>query len=264
MADRQDLAAQLARWSLTRDDTGPRRIYRDSKGRAYDSVTSILSATAANPWKDAEPGSYLHRAQTSAAQRGTRAHKSVEYLLKTTRRLVTYAANRRKLWRVHPEHGLWRVPSHLTRWGLERAYKGLPPTPFYAAACADGLIDWVMENVMGIYLIEFSVCYWSNTHQHGFAGTADSLLDIRGSGTSLIDWKTTSKPLTPDTLSNYTAQAGGYCAGLESMVGLTVPNAYIVAVQPTGFVTTHHVSNTPSAKSAFLRRFDSFCEVRGV
>lgn len=264
MADRQDLAAQLARWRLTRDDTGPRRIYRDAQGRAYDSVTQILSATSANPWKPTEPGSYGEKVLNAAAQRGTRAHKTVEYLLKTARRLLTHSANRRKLWRIHPQHGLWHVPTPLTRWALDKAYKNLPPTPFYAAACAEGLVAWAMENVTAIYLIEFSVCYWSENYGHGFAGTADGLLDINGVGPSIIDWKTTSKPLTPEILTNYTAQAGGYSAGLEAMIGLKPAGAHIIAVQPTGFVTPHHVSDTDTAKLAFLRRFETFCEVRPV
>ena len=76
--DKQDALAVLRNKSLERIDGGDHRVYRDTEGKEYHSVTHILSETknkrdkeALNKWL-AKPGSESIRKQ--AANRGTKAH----------------------------------------------------------------------------------------------------------------------------------------------------------------------------------------------
>ena len=84
--DKQDALAVLRNKSLERIDGGDHRVYRDTEGKEYHSVTHILSETknkrdkeALNKWL-AKPGSESIRKQ--AANRGTKAHSDCEYILK--------------------------------------------------------------------------------------------------------------------------------------------------------------------------------------
>ena len=260
--DRQQLAARMARWRLRRDDTGPHRVYRDRRGRAYSSITHIINATAADPFQRPEPGTWFADYCKKAAQRGTTAHSSVEYLLKTAKKLLTNSANRRNLWRVHPTSGLWTVPTPLTKWALSKAYDQLPDVPFYASGYAKNLVNWAMDSVTGIYLIEFSVCQWSPALHHGFAGTGDALLDINGKGPYPIDWKTSNKPITEATLTNYRVQIAAYALGIRAMTRFDCPGGYIVTARRAGSPSVHEYlgSSLTSAQNDFLSRFRSYCD----
>ena len=76
----QDALAGLRKWQLERDDESDPggRIYRDSAGTIFHSVTRILSATAPEQQQEAlrkwleRPGSEGDRAL--AAERGTLTH----------------------------------------------------------------------------------------------------------------------------------------------------------------------------------------------
>mgnify|MGYP003113539549 CR=1 FL=1 len=140
----QDALAGLRRWSLERDDESDPggRIYRDSAGTIYHSVTRILGATAPEEQQKAlerwleRPGSEADR--RSAAHRGTLTHSHAEFLLKTARKLAASTANKRGGW-VTGSDGLERCSSKITAWGLKKAVEGTPSAAWSAAGYARGL-----------------------------------------------------------------------------------------------------------------------------
>ena len=62
-------------------------------------------------------------------------------------------------------------------WSLEKAVQSAPRVPWSASGFARGLRGWILDNVTAIHSVEFSAF-----HPAGFAGAADGLLDIQGSG----------------------------------------------------------------------------------
>ena len=102
MSDLNEKLAALKGNYLERDDeSDPNgRIYRDKvSGEIYHSVTRILGATAPEEQKKAlerwleRPDSLQTR--DMAAARGTAAHNSAEYVLKTAQRLARATATKR-------------------------------------------------------------------------------------------------------------------------------------------------------------------------
>ena len=104
--------------SLERDDSGPRRVYRDVPGNEYYSVTSIISSTdPESKRKSLEKWLKMPGAadtQKNAAARGTLAHANVEYIAKTARTLSKNAASKRGVWSLGTDM-LERAPQDITK-----------------------------------------------------------------------------------------------------------------------------------------------------
>ena len=264
-AGTQNALAGLRRWQLERDDESDPggRIYKDSAGTIFHSVTRILSATAPEQQQEAlrkwleRPNSEADR--SLAAERGTLTHSHAEYLLKTANKLVRNTANRRGLWRTGTD-GLERAPKAITAWAMEKAIQGAPSPSWSASGYARGLRHWIAQHVTAIHAVEFSV------HSlHGFAGSADGLLDIDGC-CSVVDWKTTRKSAhacMETVLEGYRCQAAAYVLGLKERTGIEVDQAAIVLARRTGApsVTLVRGQELRDAEQRFLERcaryFDS-------
>lgn len=241
----QDRLAALRKWTLERDDESDPggRIYRDPDGNCYHSITRILASTKSEASQKAlarwleRPNSIQERDQ--AATRGSHAHSSAEYLLKTARKLAIHTANKRNLWKPGRD-GLERAPSSITHWALNKASEGVPKVNWSAAGYARGLRHWITSgNVDAIHAIEFSV-----HHPAGFAGTADALLDLPGtcfgapekshSRLCIVDWKTSQRARSEEMLEDYKCQAGAYAAGLRHCTGIQAEGAAIVVARRSG------------------------------
>lgn len=242
MSDKNDRLAGLRAQYLERDDESDPggRIYRDkSTGEIFHSVTRILSATkpeaqqkALERWK-ASPGA----AETSAmaCTRGHIAHNSAEFVLKTGARLARSTANKRGIWRVGSD-GLYRAPSSVTKWGIEKAIASAPPVGFSGAGYARSLRAWILSNVTAIHAIEYF-----GHHPAGFAGAADALLDLsidgENVGPMVVDWKTSAKSIHSDmtaTIKDYSHQAGAYSLMVKHLTGIECVGAAVVVARRTG------------------------------
>ena len=238
----QDRLAALRKSGLVRDDESDPggRIYKDpGTGEVFHSVTRILGKTAPEQQQKAlanwleRPWAPMER--DTAARRGTAAHSGAEYLLKTANRLTRNTANRRNAWRT-TDQGLERAPTAITRWALGKTHAQVPAMPWGFAGYGRGLNDWIVNNVDAIHAIEFSV-----RSKHGFAGTADALLEIQGmAGPCIVDWKTTQRPDCPDyALAQYKLQMSAYSIGVEELTGLRPAGACIVVARKSGPALIH-------------------------
>lgn len=270
-----DALARLRKSSLVRDDqTDPNgRIYRDTEGNIYHSVTRILSATAPAEQKAALER-WLERPTAAedremAATRGTLAHNHAEYVLKTGAKLARQTANKRRCWKTSAD-GLERCPGSITRWGLERAIQGAPRVPWSAAGYARGLRSWIADSVSAIHAVEFSV-FASLTPTNaggseqserpiGFAGTCDALLDIQGTGPFIVDWKTSVRERSEEMLTNYIDQLGAYSLGLKRLTSIQATGAYVVVARRTGAPQIRELSELElrGAESRFLERVERY------
>lgn len=236
----QDRLAHLRKWRLERDDeSDPNgRVYRDPDGNLYHSITRVLGATAPpeqkerlNKWLE-RPGSIQER--DSAAKRGTFAHDNAEYVLKTAKKLVTHAANKRGLWRVGDD-GLARPPAALTAWAIEKAIQGAPSVNWSAAGYARGLRSFLTSGrVAAIHAIEFSVSH----PEMSVAGTCDALLDVvLDDGTTalaVVDWKTSARARSEEMLTNYKHQLGAYSRCLTYNTQIKARAGAIVVARRSG------------------------------
>lgn len=248
---------------MVRDDTGPSRIYRDAKGVVYHSVTSILSATsdttglehwAAGMERAYGPGA-AEQERRVAAERGTQAHNSAEYLLKTAQRLARNTANKRGAIQWDAQ-GLAHIPSPLVRWSLAKASSHIPPVGWSASGYARSLTGWIVEHVTGIYASEFSI-----HHPAGFAGTADALIKVDGvDGLVLCDFKTTVKSKKLDASHSYVHQLGAYSLGLEHLTGVRCAGGLVVLARRCGPPQTHYINQDELvlAQDAYLARVSQF------
>lgn len=242
MKDKNDKLAGLRAQYLERDDESDEggRIYRDKcTGEIFFSVTRILSQTkpeaqqkALERWK-ASPGA----AETSAmaCNRGHLAHSSAEYVLKTATRLARSTANKRGIWKLGDD-GLYRCPSSVTKWAIEKAIAGAPPAGFSAAGYARSLRAFILSNVSAIHSVEFF-----GHHPAGFAGACDALLDLsidgENVGPMIVDWKTSGKSIHADmssTIEDYSHQAGAYSLMVKHLTGIVCPGAAVVVARRTG------------------------------
>jgi hypothetical protein len=182
-ANTQDTLANLRKWKLVQDNSGPFRVYRDAKGNVYSSVTHILGQTSdrtgleqwvARTDKFYGAGAAIQERDT-AAKRGNMAHNQAEYLLKTAQRLARSTANKRNAIKWD-SNGLARIPAPITQWALKKVHENLPEVGWSAAGYARGLAGWITENVTEIFASEFSI-----HHPAGFAGTCDALVSLKGS-----------------------------------------------------------------------------------
>ena len=251
--------AALRKSGLVRDDESDPggRIYKDpGTGEVFHSVTRILGATAPEQQQKAlanwleRPWAPMER--DTAARRGTAAHSGAEYLLKTANRLTRNTANRRNAWRTTAD-GLERAPTAITRWALGKTHGQVPAMPWGFAGYGRGLNDWIVNNVDAIHAIEFSI-----RSKHGFAGTADALLEIQGmAGPVIVDWKTTQRPeCSGFALAQYGCQAGAYSIGLTELTGVKAAGACIVVARKSGPAIVKQLDRAEldAAESAFVTR----------
>ena len=236
--DKQDKLAALRQKSLVRDDQSDPdgRIYKDVlTGEIFHSVTRILGTTAPlaqqkklESWL-ARPGS--HETRDAAAKRGTGAHNHMEFCLKLGQRLARATANKKGLWK-QGEDGLYRCPTKITQWAMEKAIAGAPRVPWASSGYARGLRGWMLDHVTAIHSVEFS-----GHHPAGMAGACDLLADLGGKGPYIIDWKTTGKSLhssMEDSLFSYKAQTGAYSLILKHMTGIQAIGGAVVVARRSG------------------------------
>jgi hypothetical protein len=256
----QDKLAALRQRCLERNDEidpGGRVYIHKETGDYFHSVTRILSATMAPENKKAlekwleRPDSIQTR--DMAAARGTAAHNSAEYVLKTAQRLARSTANKRNVWRVG-EDGLYRAPEKITKWALEKAIQGAPKVPWSASGFARGLRGWILDHVTAIHSVEFSAF-----HPAGFAGACDALLDLDGKGPFIVDWKTTGKSIhasIESQLANYRDQTGAYSLMLHHRTGIQAVGGAVVVARRSGAPTVTHldINELRDASERFLGR----------
>ena len=265
MSDDQNLASEaqqrlnnLRKSRLERDDSGPFRVYRNDTGDIFHSVTHILKNTAPAHQKEAlerwlaRPGSYEER--DMAAKRGTLAHNHAEYILKLAQRLARATAEKRGNLKVR-EDGLERPPSPINRWALEKAIQSAPRPGWSAAGYARGLRTWIEDNCTAVHSIEFSI-----NHTLGFAGTCDALIDVKGKGPYIVDWKTSVRERSEDLLTNYIDQLGAYSLGLKSLTNIQAAGAFVVVARRTGAPQVRELTQLElfGAEARFTQRIDTY------
>lgn len=230
-----DLLAGLRDRRLDRDDVSDPggRIYRDANGEIYHSVTRILKETsnskaALEAWvaRLGEERAAVER--DTAAERGTRTHNAAEYVLRTAKRMAEQTAKKRGSWYVKPD-GLSRAPAPLTAWAIKQVTPSAPRPGLSASGYWRGLSAWIAENVTAIHAIEFSV-----HHPAGFAGTCDALLDVRGKGPLIVDWKTSFNKRSEELLEDYMDQLGAYSLGLRHLTGIQALGGIVVVSRRAG------------------------------
>ncbi len=259
----QDTLAGLRRWRLEQDNSGPFRVYRDTRGNVYHSVTHILKETSDKSglerW-EARLGPVEASAQRNiAATRGNQAHSQAEYLLKTAQQLARSCANRRNAIRFD-DNGLARIPTPITKWALEKVRPNVPKVGWSASGYARSLSDWIVANTTEIFASEFSI-----HHPAGFAGTCDALIGMKNNELVLADWKTSVKRKTDaqDRLPNghsYIDQCGAYSLGLKHLTGLQPTGAAIVLARRCGAPNIHTMSlrDLKEAEEAFMARVEQY------
>ena len=248
----------LRKSRLERDDSGPFRVYRNDSGDIFHSVTHILKNTAPEHQKVAlerwldRPGANEER--DMAARRGTLAHNHCEYILKTAHKLARATAEKRGSLKVR-EDGLERPPRPITAWAMEKAIQASPRPGWSAAGYARGLRTWIEDNCTAIHSIEFSIY-----HDLGFAGTCDALIDVKGKGPYIVDWKTSVRERSEDLLTNYIDQLGAYSLGLKSLTGIQAAGAFVVVARRTGAPQVRELSQLElfGAEGRFQARVERY------
>ena len=255
----QDTLAGLRHRRLVQDNSGPYRVYRDSKGTLYHSVTHILKETSDTTGLErwiARLGPEEATTQRNvAATRGNLTHSQAEYLLKTSQRLARSTANKRNA--IHwDDNGLARIPPKITQWALQKVRPNLPSAGWSASGYARGLSNWITANVTEIFASEFSI-----HHPAGFAGTADALLGLQGhTGLVIADWKTSVNRKNLDSGHSYVHQCGAYSLGLEHLTGLRPTSAAIVLARRCGTPQVHMLDANAlrEAEQAYLQRVEQY------
>ena len=255
----EKLAALKGNYLERDDESDPNgRIYRDKvSGEIYHSVTRILGATAPEEQKKAlerwleRPDSLQTR--DMAAARGTAAHNSAEYVLKTAQRLARATATKRNSWKCG-EDGLFRAPKAVTKWALEKAIQGAPRVSWSASGYARGLRGFILDHVTSIHAVEFSAF-----HPAGFAGACDCLVDLDGEGPFIVDWKTSQKSIhksNESQLHNYRHQTGAYSLMLNYRTGIQAVGGAVVVARRSGSPTVERLDldALKTAEDAFLGR----------
>lgn len=251
----QDILAGLRKKQLVQDNSGPFRVYRDSKGTTYHSVTHILKETSDNTglerWVARLGVEEATQQRDVAANRGNMAHSQAEYLLKTSQRLARSTANKRNA--IHwDDNGLARIPSAITQWALQKVRPNVPRVGWSAAGFARGLSDWIADNVTEIFASEFSIL-----HPAGFAGTADALMSVKGyPGLLVCDFKTTVNRKNLDPNHSYVHQLGAYSLGLQYLTGLRPTGGLVILARRCGTPQTYYLDDIAlaNAEDAYLER----------
>jgi len=264
----QDALASLRKWRLEQDNSGPFRVYRDSKGTVYHSVTHILKETSDTTglerWVARLGEAEASQQRDIAAKRGNLAHSQAEYLLKTAQQLARNTANKRNA--IHWDNqGLARIPTPITKWALKKVRPNVPSVGWSASGYARGLSDWITENVTEVFASEFSI-----HHPAGFAGTCDALVGLKNNTLVLADWKTSVGRKTaihnglerlPEGHS-YLAQCGAYSLGLKHLTGLSPTGAAVVLARRCGPPNVHYMTEDElvQAEDDFLERVRIYFE----
>jgi hypothetical protein len=275
--DRTNALAALRRSQLVRDDSGESRVYRDSAGTIYYSVTSILSATkdasGLESWARRQdfiygPGAAIQDRDT-AAHRGTEAHSQAEYLLKTTNKVARATANKRNAIHIDP-HGLPHIPTPVFRWAMGRTLPNIPPISFSAKGYGRSLTGWIASNVTQCHACEFSIY-----HPVGFAGTADALISVSGETLEshgetpdlrgapwIADFKTSANRRNEAMLHDYRLQLGAYSLGLQHLTGVSPAGGLIIVARRAGppDVTLLRKDDLVRAEDGYLERCRQFFE----
>ena len=259
----QDTLAGLRRWRLEQDNSGPFRVYRDTRGNVYHSVTHILKETSDKSglerWEARLGPAEATTQRNIAATRGNQAHSQAEYLLKTAQQLARSCANRRNAIRFD-DNGLARIPAPITKWALEKVHPNVPKVGWSASGYARSLSNWIVANATEIFASEFSI-----HHPAGFAGTCDALIGMKNNELVLADWKTSVKRKTdasdrlPDGHS-YIDQCGAYSLGLKHLTGLQPTGAAIVLARRCGAPNIHTMSlqDLKEAEESFMTRVEQY------
>ncbi len=271
--DTQNALAGLRKWNLRRDDSNeefPHRVYRDDNGNVYSSVTHILNETAPQEQKDAlerwsrKPTAAQER--DVACKRGHLAHAHAEYVLKTSRRLAFQAANKRGLWKTGGDC-LERCPSKVTSWAIQKALQGAPTVGLSASGFARGLASFIESSITAIHAVEFSIHYTPKNaiHDeknaiHGFAGTADCLVDVQGDGPYICDWKTSVNARSDALYEQFYHQLAAYYLGLERLTGIRAKGGVVVCARRSGTPTVKIIDQVQlmDYSNRFLERFDNY------
>ena len=274
----QDTLASLRKWRLEQDNSGPFRVYRDSKGTVYHSVTHILKETSDTTglerWVARLGEAEATQQRDVAAKRGNMAHSQAEYLLKTAQQLARNTANKRNA--IHWDNqGLARIPTPITQWALKKVRPNVPRVGWSASGYARCLSDWITNNVTEIFASEFSI-----HHPAGFAGTCDALIGLTprlkglsagASNLVIADWKTSVGRKTKadeDGLErlppghSYIDQCGAYSLGLKHLTGLRPTGAAIVLARRCGSPNVHYMTEDElvQAEDNFLARVVTYFE----
>lgn len=259
--DFNEVLSGLAKWQLERDDVSDPngRIYRDKQGEIFHSVTRILKDTSLSKavleaWAARLGEERAAQERDTAAQRGTLTHNCAEYLLRTAKRMADSTAKRRNSWYTKPD-GLGRAPAPLTKWALTQVLPSVPKVGLSAAGYRRGLIEWISENVTAIHAIEFSV-----HHPAGFAGTCDALIDYKGKGPYVADWKTSFNKRSEELLTDYTDQIGAYSLGLRHLTGIQATGGLIVVARRAGKPDVRELSalEVKGAECRYLERCEAY------
>jgi hypothetical protein len=261
----QDTLAGLRQRRLEQDNSGPFRVYRDSKGTIYHSVTHILKETSDKTglerWAARLGPEEATQQRNVAAHRGNLAHSQAEYLLKTSQRLARNTANKRNAIKWDSQ-GLARIPSPITQWALTKVHPTVPKVGWSASGYARGLSGWISQNVTEIFASEFSI-----QHPAGFAGTCDALVSLKGhSGLIVADWKTSVGRKTVGPGHSYFDQLGAYALGLEYMTGLQPAGAAVVLARRCGNpdVFIFGTDELARAKDSFMKRVEQYFQLPHV
>jgi hypothetical protein len=251
----------LNKWQLERDDeTDPGgRIYRDSNGEIYHSVTRILAATSNNKeilanWIKRVGEDVAAVERDTAAERGTRTHNSAEYVLRTAKKLAEATSEKKKTTYMSRE-GMHCAPAQLTRWAIKQTLPSAPKVGLSASGYRRSLLAWIEENVTAIHGIEFSI-----HHPAGFAGTADFLGYVNGKGPFICDWKTSQNKRSEEMLTDYTDQLGAYSLGLKHLTGIRAKGAVIVVARRAGPAQVRELTELElrGAESRYLERCEAY------
>jgi hypothetical protein len=262
-ANTQDTLANLRKWKLVQDNSGPFRVYRDAKGNVYSSVTHILKETSDKSGLErwvARLGEVEATQQRDvAARRGNLAHNQAEYLLKTAQQLARSTANKRNSIKWDSQ-GLARIPTPITQWALKKVHEHLPHVGWSASGYARGLSDWIVENVTEIFASEFSI-----HHPAGFAGTCDALVSLKGhSGICICDWKTSTTNKMPymNAGHSYVHQLGAYSLGLQHLTSLRPQSGAVVLARRCGDPDVYTLTQDElvHAEDAYLERVRIYTE----
>ena len=266
-ANTQDTLANLRKWKLVQDNSGPFRVYRDTKGNIYSSVTHILGQTSdrtgLEQWITRTDKFYgagaANQERDVAAKRGNLAHNQAEYLLKTAQRLARSTANKRNALKWDAQ-GLARIPPPITQWALGKVYPNMPEVGWSASGYARGLSGWIQSNVTEIFASEFSI-----HHPAGFAGTCDALVSLKGhNGIMICDWKTSNSNKLPYMNSDhqYVHQLGAYSLGLQNLTSLKPVGGAVVLARRTGDPDVYFVNKEEleHAERAYLERVKLYNE----
>lgn len=227
--------SDLAKWRLERDDVSDPggRIYRDTQGDIYHSVTRILKETsdskaALEAWQARLGVELAAQERDTAAERGTRTHNAAEYVLRTAKRMAEQTA-KRKGSTYTDKQGLLCTPAPLTRWAIKQVLPSAPKVGLSASGYRRSLLGWIGEHVTCIHAVEFSVY-----HPCGAAGTCDALINVDGKGPLIADWKTSFNRRSEALLTDYIDQLGAYSLGLRHLTGIQAQGAYVVVARRAG------------------------------